>query len=155
MKIKSIIILISVIGVLGISFWILNLPRSGFALDTFKIGYVDINKALEAHPDIDKARSALNSFALKTKDDYQKQLDAAIKDKSANEAQQIKADYEAKLNAAVAKKWQDLLSPMLNDIEQATKNIAKAKGIDIVLKKDSIIYGGIDITDDVIKAIRK
>ncbi|MGB9681599.1 MAG: OmpH family outer membrane protein [bacterium] len=155
MKIKSIIILISVIGVLGISFWILNLPRSGFALDTFKIGYVDINKALEAHPDIDKARSALNSFALKTKDDYQKQLDAAIKDKSANEAQQIEADYVAKWNAAVAKKRQDLLSPMLNDIEQATKNIAKAKGIDIVLKKDSIIYGGIDITDDVIKAIRK
>jgi outer membrane protein len=155
MKTRTIVILISIIGIVGISLWLLNLPRSGFALDTFKIGYIDLNKVLEAHPNIDKARSDLNSFALKTKDDYQKQLDAAIKDKNANEAQQLKADYEAKLNAAVAKKWQELLSPLLNDIEEAAKSVAKAKGINIVLKSDSIVYGGIDITGDVIKAIKK
>lgn len=155
MRMRTIVILITVIGIAGVTLWLLGLPRNGFALDTFKIGYIDLNKVLEAHPNIDKARSDLNSFALKTKADYQKQLDEAVKDKSASDAQQLKAEYEAKLNTAVAKKWQDLLSPLINDITQAAKNVAKAKGINIVLKGDSIIFGGIDITDDVIKAIKK
>lgn len=155
MKNKILIISVLIVGIAGVILWGLGIPRYGFALDTFKVGYIDVNRVVESHPRIDKAKKDLNDFAQKTKADYQKQLDEAVKNKTAAEAQQIKAEYEARLNEVVNQKWQDLLKPILNDIRKATSDVAKKNGIDIVLRGDTIVIGGIDITDDVIKAIKR
>jgi len=152
---KGLIVLALIVGAIGIALWGLSIPRYGFALDTFKIGYVDMNKIIESHPRIEKAKKDINDFALKTKAEYQKQLDEAVKDKTAVEAQQLKAEYEAKLNQAVAQKQQEILKPILDDIKLAIRDIAKKRNIDIVLRSEIVITGGIDITDDVIKAIKK
>ncbi|MGC8971739.1 MAG: OmpH family outer membrane protein [bacterium] len=152
---KKLIILALIVGAIGIALWGLSIPRYGFALDTFKIGYVDINKVIENHPRIEKAKKDINDFALKTKAEYQKQLDEAVKDKTAAEAQQLKVEYETKLNQVVAQKQQEILKPILDDIKLTIRDIANKRGIDVVLRKEIIIIGGIDITDDVIKAIKK
>ncbi|HRR92155.1 MAG TPA: OmpH family outer membrane protein, partial [bacterium] len=75
--------------------------------------------------------------------------------KTANEAQQIKAEYESRLNETVNKRWQELLNPIINDVKKAVSDVAKKNGIDVVLRGDIVITGGIDITDDVIKVIKK
>lgn len=155
MKNKILIISALVIGITGIVLWGLGIPRYGFALDTFKVGYIDVNKVVESHPKIEKAKKDLNDFAQKAKADFQKQLDEAVKNKSVAEAQQIKAEYEAKLNETVNKKWQELLKPILDDVRKAVNEVAKKNGIDIVLRGDTVIVGGTDITDDVIKVIKK
>lgn len=155
MKNKIFIIPVLIVGLVGVILWGLGLPRYGVALDTYKVGYIDLNKVVENHPGIEKAKRDLNDFAQKTKADYQRRLDEAVKDKTASEAQQIKAEYEARLNETVNRKWQELLKPILDDIRKATSNVAKKNNIDIVLRGDTIIIGGIDLTDDVIKAIKK
>ncbi len=103
----------------------------------------------------EKAKKDLSDFAQKTQTDYQKQLDEAVKNKTANEAQQIKAEYESRLNETVNKRWQELLNPIINDVKKAVSDVAKKNGIDVVLRGDIVITGGIDITDDVIKVIKK
>jgi len=152
---KRLLILALIVGGVGILLWGLSIPRYGFALDTFKIGYVDINKVIENHPRIEKVKKDINDFAMKTKAEYQKQLDEAVKDKTAAEAQQLKTEYEARLNQVVAQKQQEMLKPILDDIKLAVRDISKKRGIDIVLRSEIVITGGIDITDDVIKAIKK
>jgi Skp family chaperone for outer membrane proteins len=104
---------------------------------------------------MEKAKKDLSDFAQKTQTDYQKQLDEAVKNKTANEAQQIKAEYESRLNETVNKRWQELLNPIINDVKKAVSDVAKKNGIDVVLRGDIVITGGIDITDDVIKVIKK
>jgi len=152
---KRLLILALIVGGVGILLWGLSIPRYGFALDTFKIGYVDINKVIENHPRIEKVKKDINDFAMRTKAEYQKQLDEAVKDKTAAEAQQLKTEYEARLNQVVAQKQQEMLKPILDDIKLAVRDISKKRGIDIVLRSEIVITGGIDITDDVIKAIKK
>ena len=39
--------------------------------------------------------------------------------------------------------------------EDAVKAIAEAKGLSVVLNKDTVVYGGTDITQDVIKKLSK
>lgn len=152
---KGLIVLALIVGIVGIILWGVSIPRYGFALDTFKVGYIDINKVLESHPKIEKAKKDINDFAIKTKEDFQKQLDEAVKNKTAAEAQQLKAEYEARLNQVVAQKQQEILKPILDDIKLTVRDVAKKKGIDIVLRGEIVVVGGIDITDDVIKAIKK
>ena len=52
-------------------------------------------------------------------------------------------------------KRQDLLDPVQKKIEDAVKSVAEAKGLSVVLVKDSVIYGGQDITQDVVKKLSK
>ncbi|MBC7319987.1 OmpH family outer membrane protein [bacterium] len=152
---KGLIVLALIVGIVGIVLWGVSIPRYGFALDTLKVGYIDINRVLENHPRIEKAKKDINDFALKTKEEYQKQLDEAVKNKTAAEAQQLKTEYEARLNQVVAQKQQEILKPILDDIKLTVRDVAKKKGIDIVLRGEIVIVGGVDITDDVIKAIKK
>ena len=50
---------------------------------------------------------------------------------------------------------QDLLDPVQKKIEAAVKSVAEAKGLSVVLVKDSVVYGGQDITQDVVKKLSK
>lgn len=152
---RGLIVLALIIGIIGIALWGVSIPRYSFALDTLKIGYIDINRVLESHPRIEKAKKDINDFAIKARTDYQKQLDEAIKNKTATEAQQLRVEYEAKLNQAVVQKQQEILKPILDDIKSVVRDVAKKKGIDIVLRGEIIVVGGIDLTEDVIKAIKK
>ena len=40
-------------------------------------------------------------------------------------------------------------------IEDAVKKVADQKGLAVVITKEAVIYGGQDITQDVIKALAK
>ena len=42
---------------------------------------------------------------------------------------------------------------MEKDIRTAVEKVAKAQGIGIVLNREVVLYGGVDLTDQVIKAI--
>ena len=49
----------------------------------------------------------------------------------------------------------DLMEPVQKQVEDAVKAIAEAKGLSVVLNKDTVVYGGTDITQDVIKKLSK
>ena len=47
------------------------------------------------------------------------------------------------------------MEPVNKQIEDAVKAVADAKGLSVVLNKDTVVYGGTDITQDVIKKLSK
>jgi outer membrane protein len=46
-----------------------------------------------------------------------------------------------------------LLGPLEKDIRAAIEKVARSQGIAIVLSRDVVLYGGVDLTDQVVKAI--
>ena len=40
-------------------------------------------------------------------------------------------------------------------MEEAVKSVADAKGLTVVIDKNAVVYGGTDITQDVVKKIAK
>lgn len=57
------------------------------------------------------------------------------------------------MNERLALKEQELRAPILRKIEAAVKAVADKKGLVVVLDANHIVYGGQDITDDVIKKL--
>ncbi len=120
--------------------------RSGPALgQSLTIGYVDMVRAVDAHPRKASAESALKDYA-------QSQIaDAQQRAKGASAGQQ--EDMRRQLNQQLLKKRQELIGGLEKDIRAAVEKVAKEQGIGIVLNREVVLYGGVDLTDQVIKAI--
>ena len=46
------------------------------------------------------------------------------------------------------------MNPLTEDLNRTIANVAKDKGVTVVLNKILIYFGGVDITDDVVKALK-
>jgi outer membrane protein len=132
---------IVIIAVLGFA-----VARSGPALgQTFTIGYVDMVRAVDAHPRKASAEGALKDYAQSQIADVQQRV------KGMSQAQQ--EDVRRQVNQQLLKKRQELIGGLEKDIRAAVEKVAKQQGIGIVLSREVVLYGGVDLTDQVIKAI--
>lgn len=76
-------------------------------------------------------------------------------EKSANMSDQEKKEYSQQTMERLQQQNIDLMEPVQKQVEDAVKAIAEAKGLSVVLSKDTVVYGGTDITQDVIKKLSK
>ena len=125
-----------------------------------KIAYVSEAYILEAMPATKEVRSQLDS--------YKKQLDKRLEDKykefqtKNSEFQQgfeqmsdlERADsqenlrllqesiikFERDAQEAMQKKQQELLSPLLNTLQEAIDNVAQSEGYDYIIRADALLY---------------
>lgn len=65
-----------------------------------------------------------------------------------------KQEYYQQTQQRLANKQKELLQPIFNKIDEAIKSVAEAKGLSVVLDKSSVVYGGQDITNDVIQKMK-
>ncbi len=109
------------------------------------IGYVDMQRALDAHPGKASAESALREYA-------QAQIaDAQQKMKTMPAAQ--RQDLQRQVDQQIFKKRVELLGGLDKDIRAAIQKVAKQQGISVVLTREVVLYGGTDLTDQVAKAV--
>lgn len=109
------------------------------------LGVVDYGLLLDQHPDTQKANEA-----LKVEDEQaKKEFDA----KAAGLGDKEKQELYLKLTQQVQQKQQALLKEITDKINIAVKEVAEAKGLTMVLPKNLVIFGGPDITDEVLKKI--
>ncbi len=120
--------------------------QSGLALgQSAAIGYVDMQRALDAHPGKASAEAALRDYA-------QAQIaDAQAKMKSMTAAQ--RQDLQRQVDQDIFKKRAELLGGLDKDIRDAIQKVAKQQGVSIVLSREVVLYGGVDLTDQVVKAV--
>ena len=76
-------------------------------------------------------------------------------EKSANMSKKEKQEYYQQTMERLQHQNADLMEPVNKQIEDAVKAVADAKGLSVVLNKDTVVYGGTDITQDVIKKLSK
>ena len=75
--------------------------------------------------------------------------------KSANMNDNEKRDYYAQTQQRLQQKNQELMEPITKSVEESVKKVAEQKGLSVVLDKGAVVYGGVDITQDVLKQVSK
>ena len=109
------------------------------------IGVIDYGYVLNNHPDTARANEILKN-----------EQEMARKEFTAKAAGMNDADKQAldiQLGQRVELKRQELLKPIAESIGAAMKAVADAKGLAMVVYKNGVALGGIEITEDVLKKI--
>lgn len=127
----------------------------------YTVGYVDTAKVLASYKGAKTAQVQMQSemaeyqkaFAERQK----KIMDAQKAGKSQAELQKLTAQYEqelAPLKQRAASLEQRLSADVKTKVEAKINTIAKNHKCDVVLDKAVVLYGGVDLTSDVINALR-
>ena len=144
---------------LGLVFAVLILSSQVFAA-TASIGFIDVQKVFKGYSETSKAQASLSKEEAAFKKDFeasQKKLEAAKAAKKSdkeieNMTKQLEEDLAPK-REKLMKMNDELTGRLQKDILTSVKSIAKNLGLDIVLDKQVIIDGGMDISDMVINKL--
>ena len=111
------------------------------------VGVVDYGQIMSSHPQLQSAQSELQQAESDAQKDFE--------EKSKNMSDQEKSDYYQQTMQRLQQKQQELIEPIQKNVEDTVKSVADAKGLTVVVDKRAVIYGGTDITQDVVKKISK
>ena len=146
-KIISIIIALLFVG----SVVAIALTQSGSgiasAADKGNVGVVDYRQIMSQHPDLQNIETQMQNAV----DEVRKEFE----EKSAGMNDQEKQDYYQQSQERLRQKQQELLDPIEQSIKDAIKKTADTKGLSVVIEKAAVVYGGQDITQDVISRLSK
>lgn len=126
------------------------------------LGFVDTQKVFQSYKG---AQSAQDRFR-KEAQDYQEELvgaqrkleEARKAGKSSDEVAKMQKKFEDELKPKKAKVEaldRELSGKIKKQIEAAIAQVAKAKAVPTVVDKAVVLYGGTDLTDDVLKQLNK
>jgi outer membrane protein len=150
---KKIIALILALGFFG---------GVAFAADYTNIGFIDVQKVFTEYKETKKAQEELKKEEADFKKEFeasQKTLkDAQTAGKTKEEIDKLQKDLEAKLEPKRKKllSLNDKLTTQLQSkILDGVKKVAKKLGVDLVLDKQVVITGGMDLTQMVTTELNK
>lgn len=99
-------------------------------LQEYQAAFVDRQKKIQEAQKAGKSQAELKEMTEK----FEKEL-APLKEKATNLEQRLSKDVKSKIEAKI-------------------NAIAKNKKVDVVVDKAVVLYGGVDLTNDVIKALQ-
>lgn len=130
------------LGVVGMA--ITAVPAAAAPSST--IGVVNMQMLVEQHPDTAKAQHAMEQEVELAKKDFEA--------KTANMNDKEKQDYANQLQQRLMIKEQELRGSIFDKINASIKTVADSKGLSVVIEKGAVMYGGTDITDEVVKKFK-
>ncbi len=126
------------------------------------IGFIDVQKVFRDYKETSKAQTELGKKeeAFKKEfEDSQKKLEQAEKDgKKPSELQEMKDKLEKELapkRDGLLKLNEQLTVKLQMEILEAVKKVSKKVGLDLVLDKQVVITGGMDLTEMVVNELNK
>jgi outer membrane protein len=147
---KKFVISLAVMGMLFCS----NLGASAEQ----KIGFVDMSKILSS---CTKAQEISSDIRVQ-QEEIQKMIADARNQVNAAKTDKEREDLEKKLTGEIQQKnnlfkadYEKNVQALQDNIVSSVKKVSENKKIDFIFKKDNIIIGGQDITDDVLAQLNK
>lgn len=147
--------------VVGLSTFVIGLSVNNFAMSdvppNFKIAVVDVSKVVNSSSQVaalKKEQQAKAQDIVNFVDKARKEVAATT---DAKKKKTLEDKYNKELNAkkeAMDKNYAAKLNAIDNTIASKITDQAKAGSYDLVLAKGVVLYGGSDITDAVIKAVK-
>ncbi|MFW6378193.1 MAG: OmpH family outer membrane protein [Bacillota bacterium] len=110
-----------------------------------EIAFVNLQEVFEAHPDKGEAEEQLNLEAQ----EMQSELEEEADELGEEEQQQLLQEYQEELS----QREQELIQEVLADIEDLLNQLAEEKGVSVVLDGQNVLYGGYDLTPELIEMI--
>ena len=140
MKKTALLVMIAVMAILTFG------TVSFAANDT--VGYVDDMAILQQFSKFKQAQQQLETLSKKKSDAAKAAFDKETDEKK-------KANIVQGLQLEMREEESKLMSPVLKEVNDTISKVAKAKGVTIVLNKVLVYYGGVDLTQDVITALKR
>lgn len=109
---------------------------------SFAIGYVDMQKALEGHPRKAASERALQEFFQAKQREFQERSRGL----SAVQRQEL----DRQLQQQFLTRREELFGGLDRELRQAVEKVAADRGVSIVLDRTVVLYGGTDLTDAVV-----
>lgn len=109
------------------------------------VGYVDFIYLVNQHPDTVQANAT-----LKTEQEAAKQEFAS---KATGLNDQDKLELDRQLGLRLEQKRQELLQSISVKVVAAANEVTREKGLAIIISKQDVVCGGVDVTADVLKKI--
>ena len=123
-----------------------NVAAISFAADT--IGYFEEERVFASSKKIPEIRQAFKEKAQQKIAAAQQQAANAPNKKAQNQVlQQLELDLRLEEEAAI--------EPAIKEINLIARKVAISKGVTVLLDSQQIVYGGVNITNDVIKALKE
>jgi outer membrane protein len=150
-NVKLVSLFVAAIFVLGC--FALTLTQSGLggtasaAAKESAIGVVNYQMLVSQSPELANVRTAMQNEIATAQKDFDE------KSKTMSDAE--KQRYYKQLQERIGNKERELMDPVLKNIELQIQKIADKKGLSVVVHKDTVVFGGVDITDDVVRAMQK
>ena len=149
-NVKFISLLIAAIFVIGC--FTIALTSGGFggnvasaASSNSAIGVVNYQMLVSQAPELAGIRETMQTEIKNTRDEFN--------EKSKNMNATEKERYYKQLQERLGNREKELMDPVIKGIEAAIKKVADKKGLSVVVDKNTVIYGGTDITDEVSKSM--
>ncbi len=148
-QVKFISVLIALVFMGSVVALALTQTGSGIAsaASSVNVGVVDRDQVLSQHPSVADFQTKMNAAITEVQKDFE--------EKSQGMTDQEKADYYRQCQQRLAQKQNELMDPILKSIDEAIKKVADSKGLSVVIEKAAVVYGGTDITQDVISRLTK
>lgn len=150
-NVKLISLFVAAIFVLGC--FALSITQSGLgsnvaqaAASESAIGVVNYQMLVAQSPELQNVRTSMKAEI----ESAQKDFDEKSKSMNENEKQR----YYVQLQERIGNKEKELMEPVLKNVEAKIKKVADKKGLSVVVDKSSVIFGGVDITDEVAKELQ-
>ena len=118
---------------------------SAFAAESNLVGFVDTQRVLRNHPEMKATMSVLQLEAQKAQQEFEQ--------KAASLDEKGKAELRQKLTEQVDKKEASLLKPIYDSVRKAIEEVAKAHSITSVVNANAMVYGGLDLTNEVMAKV--
>lgn len=134
-----------VLGVVGIALSQSGSSQIASAAPASNVGVINYQMIVSQHPDMATAQTTMQNEVEQAKKDFEEKT-VSMNDKE-------KQDYYAQVQQRLNLKQQELIAPILDKVTAAIKAVADTKGLAVVLDKSNVVYGGQDITDDVMKKL--
>lgn len=147
-QVKIVSLTVALFFVLGIVGLALSQSNTGYAAaagSNSSVGVVNYAMLVQQHPDMAKAEESMKAEVEQAKKDFET--------KAATMNDQQKQEYYQQIQQRLQAKHQELVAPVYDKIDGAIKQVSEAKGLSVVVDKSNVIYGGQDITDEVLKKI--
>lgn len=132
------------------------------AASVSSIGFIDVQKVFKEYKATSKAQEELKKQEESFKKEFEEsrtKLEKAEKDGKSKEAlEKMKVELEEKLapkRESLLQFNEQLTGKLQLEIIVAVKSVGKKVGIDIILDKQVIITGGMDLTELVINELNK
>ena len=149
-NVKVISLFIAAVFVLGC--FALSFTQSGFgksasaASSESAIGVVNYQMLIAQSPDLNSVDEAMRKEVETAQKDFNE------KSKNMNESE--KRRFYTQTQERLQNKQKELMDPVLKKIEESIKKVADKKGLSVVVEKATVVYGGVDITDEVAKTLQ-
>lgn len=121
---------------------------AGTALAADVMGCVSPQKIMFQHPKFAQVQKQIKEMTEKKQKEAKDAIDKESDDKKKAQIYQTKRQE-------VAREEAKLMEPLFKDINLAIRTVANAKKVTVVVDKDAVFFGGLDLTQDVITELKK